>query len=328
MGKGRRPEALCLSRADVESVAPPMSEVVVAVERALLEKGLGRAEMPPKIGIHPRPDSLCHAMPAWLPSFKAAGIKWVSAFPDNARKGLPQVSGLIILNDPDVGLPTCIMDCTWVTAARTGAATAVAARRLARPESKVVAIVACGVQGRSNLEALKTVFPGISLVRAFDADRAAAERYAEEMRRRLGVDVAVAGSAAEAVEGADIAVTSGPIVRGSKWRLGPKCFAEGVFISPVDLDSYLEPEVFRAAGKFYTDDLAQFAAYRKMGFFEGVPEPVGDLGDLLAGRSPGRTDAREMTISANLGLAVEDVAVAAAIYERARIEGRGTVLRL
>ncbi|MCX7805588.1 MAG: ornithine cyclodeaminase family protein [Planctomycetota bacterium] len=326
-GNGRL-EALYLSRTDVESVAPPMAEVVAAVERALLEKGSGRIEMPPKIGIHPRPDSLCHAMPAWLPSLKAAGIKWVSAFPDNARRGLPQVSGLIILNDPDTGLPVCIMDCTWITAARTGAATAAAARRLARPGSETVAIVACGVQGRSNLEALKSVFPGIGLVRAFDTNRAAAELYADQMRRKLDVEVLVTGSAEEAVRGADIVVTSGPIVRNSGWRLGRSCFAEGVFISPVDLDSYLEPEVFRAAGRFYTDDSAQFAAYRKMGFFEGVPDPLGDLGELLAGRKPGRTDPREITISANLGLAIEDVAVAVAIHARAREKGVGTILPL
>ena len=319
---------LYLSRADVEAIAMPMAEVIEAVEEALREKGTGRAEMPPKIGIHPRPDSLCHAMPAWLPAAGGAGIKWVSAFPANAEKGLPQVSGLITINDPDTGLPLCVMDCTWVTAVRTGAATAVAARYLARGDSETVAIVACGVQGRSNLQALKTVLPELSKVKAFDSRCDTAQAYAAEMRASLGIEVQIAESAQEAVRDSDIVVTSGPISRRSDWKLGPESFAEGTFISAVDLDSYLKPEVFAAAGKFYTDDSAQFASYRRMGFFEGVTDPMGDLGDILAGRKPGRENDREITISANLGLAVEDVAVAARVYRKALAAGIGTELPL
>src|SRR5512143_1234464 len=132
-----RSEFLYLSKDDVVSAGLTMAEIVGTVERAFVEMGNGRVEMPPKPGIHPGQggDNFIHAMPAYIPAMKSAGIKWVSGYPVNQAKGLPYITGLLILNDPETGLPKAVMDCTWITAMRTAAATAVAARRLARPES-------------------------------------------------------------------------------------------------------------------------------------------------------------------------------------------------
>ena len=144
---------LYLSRSDVERVGVSMVEIVDALASMFREKAAGRIEMPPKPGIHTRPDALMHAMPAYVPALDAAGMKWIAGYPANPAKGLPYITGLIVLNDPDTGLPIAIMDGTWITAMRTGAASALAGRYLARPDSSTVGIVACGVQGRSNLEA-------------------------------------------------------------------------------------------------------------------------------------------------------------------------------
>ena len=102
-----------------------MSQVIRALEDVFIEKGNHRVEMPPKPGIHPCPDAFIHAMPAYVPAMGAAGVKWVSGFPQNMPKNLPYISGLLILNDPETGIPVCVMDCTWITAKRTGAATGV-----------------------------------------------------------------------------------------------------------------------------------------------------------------------------------------------------------
>ena len=111
-----------LSRNDVESLALPMKEIIEAVEAAFREKGEGTAEMPPKPGVHPLEDAFIHAMPAFLGGMGAAGMKWVSGFPQNPDRGLPYISGLFVLNDVETGLPLSVMDCTWITGARTGAA--------------------------------------------------------------------------------------------------------------------------------------------------------------------------------------------------------------
>ena len=125
-----RPDSvLYLSRENVANLGLSMPTIIDAVENMFREKGEGRVEMPPKPGIHTQPDAFIHAMPAYIPSLGAAGVKWISGYPGNQAKGLPYITGLLILNDPETGVPTAIMDATWLTAQRTGAATAVAAAR-------------------------------------------------------------------------------------------------------------------------------------------------------------------------------------------------------
>ena len=106
-----------------------MTDCIEALELAFREKGEGRVEMPPKPGIHPGgEDNFIHAMPAYIPAMKSAGMKWVSGYPGNQAKGLPYINGLLILNDVDTGIPLSVMDCSWITAMRTGAASAVSAK--------------------------------------------------------------------------------------------------------------------------------------------------------------------------------------------------------
>src|SRR5512142_466010 len=142
---------LYLSQAQVASLGVTMREIVDALEIAFREHGNGRAEMPPKPGVHTQPDAFIHAMPAFIPALHSVGVKWVSGYPENFKRGLPYITGLLILNDDETGLPLAVMDCTWITAYRTGAASALAAQYLARPQSEVAGILACGVQGRTNL---------------------------------------------------------------------------------------------------------------------------------------------------------------------------------
>ena len=151
-------DLLYLSRADVEAAGVDMATVIALVEEGFREKAAGRVEMPPKPGIHPQPDAFIHAMPAYVAGMRSAGVKWVGGNPANPPRGLPYISGLIILNDVDTCVPYAVMDCTWITGYRTGAATAVAAKHLARPESRTAGILACGFQGRTNLIALAEVF--------------------------------------------------------------------------------------------------------------------------------------------------------------------------
>ncbi len=318
---------LYLTRSHVESLAIPMEEVVDAVESALEEKGRGTVEMPPKPGVHPAPDSFIHAMPAFLQEMGAAGIKWVSGFPGNLERDLPYISGLFILNDPATGFPLSVMDCTWITGVRTGAATAVAARYLARKESSSVGIVACGVQGRTNLEALSCLFP-LERVHAFDIDPAVARRYAREMGQALELEVVPVDRVKEAVEGMDLVVTSGPILKHPEPVIPPDWLGEGAFACPLDFDSYWTPEALAQVDRLVTDDLAQFRYYRDVGYFRSTPDPVADLGQVVVGQAPGRTSPGERTLSLNLGLAIEDVATARLIYQRACREGVGTELPL
>jgi ornithine cyclodeaminase/alanine dehydrogenase len=320
-------QVLYLSRADVEKIALPMREIIAALEEMFREKGEGRVEMPPKPGIHPLPDAFIHAMPASLPGIGAAGMKWVSGFPRNQERGLPYISGLLILNDPETGIPIAVMDCTWITAMRTGAATAVAAKYLAREDSSSVGIIACGVQGRSNLEALACVFE-IGRVRAYDIHPAVARVFADEMAAALGLEIGVVASAREAVVGSDLVVTSGPILKNPTPTIESGWLGQGCFGSAVDFDSYWQGAALREADKIVTDDIPQMEHYRDVGYFKDTPKAHCDLAEVVCGKKPGRERADERIIAINLGIAPDDMATAIRIYERAVSTGVGTSLPL
>ena len=325
---GTSAELLYLSRANVEEVDLPMKEIIKAVEQVFKEKGDGRIEMPPKPGIHPVKDSFIHAMPAYVSGMKAAGMKWVSGFPENYKKGLPYISGLLILNDPETGIPISVMDCAWITAMRTGAATAVAAKYLARKDSGVMGMLGCGVQGRTNLGAIKVAFPKLSRVSAYDIDSKVLARYAKDMEKEHGVKVIQATSPRKAVEGSDIVVTAGPILKHPSPVIEPSWFKKGGFACPLDFDSYWRNDAMQSVDKFCTDDRNQLEYYKTVGYFGGIPKVHADLGEIVTARKRARENDDERIISMNLGVAIEDMATAIRIYERAKTKGVGTWVSL
>jgi ornithine cyclodeaminase/alanine dehydrogenase-like protein (mu-crystallin family) len=320
-------QLLYLSRADVENVGLEMKTVIDLLEKAFLEKGQGRVEMPPKPGIHTMPDAFIHAMPAYIPSMRSAGIKWVSGYPDNFKRGLPYISGLLILNDAETGIPYAVMDCTWITAYRTGAASGLAAKYLARPESETVGILACGVQGRTNLEALACLFP-IKRVYAYDVLPKIQQKFIDEMRVKFGFEMIEVQEPRQAVVDSDLVVTSGPILKHPTPTIEADWLQPGAFGSAVDFDSYWTGAAFRQADRISTDDHAQFQYYKSVGYFQQTPDPYADLGEIVAGLKPGRQSEDERTLAINLGLAMDDMAVAPDIYRRAREKNLGTWLSL
>ena len=328
-GDNMKPKQLLyLSQDDVKATGLTMGEIIDALDVAFREKGKGLTEMPPKPGIHPGGgDNFIHAMPAYIPAIKAAGVKWVSGFPENHKLGLPYITGLLILNDPETGLPISVMDCVWITAMRTGAASALSARYLARPESSVIGILACGVQGRTNLEAMKVLFP-IKRVLAYDMDKNISRRYAEEMGSRFDLDVVPVSTPREAVSGCDIVVTSGPILKKPHATIQAGWMDAGAFASLVDFDTYWHPDAMAESDKFCTDDIQQLLHYRQNGYFQDIPALYADLAELVVGQRTGRETSTERTMTANLGLALEDMAVAPLIYQRALEKGIGTLLAL
>ncbi|MCB9446288.1 MAG: ornithine cyclodeaminase family protein [Ardenticatenaceae bacterium] len=321
-------QLLYLSQAEVAAVGLSMAEIIDAVEAAFGEKGHGRVEMPPKPGVHPGGgDNFIHAMPAYIPGLKSAGVKWVSGYPENQKRGLPYITGLLIYNDVDTGIPLAVMDCVWITAMRTAAASVVGAKYLARPESSTLGILGCGVQGRSHIEAFNVAFP-LQKVMAYDVDTAVAQKFAAEMNEQIGLDVAVVSTPREAVSGCDLVVTAGPILKHPHQTIKAGWLDEGAFASLVDFDSYWHPDAMMEAAKFCTDDVPQLRHYQSAGYFQQIPAIHGDLGELVTGQKSGRETVAERTMTANLGLAMDDMAVAPLIYQRAVEKGMGTWLPL
>jgi ornithine cyclodeaminase/alanine dehydrogenase-like protein (mu-crystallin family) len=249
-------------------------------------------------------------------------------FPENpARRGLPTIQGVVVLCDAGSGVPLAILDSAAVTALRTGAATAVAARRLARPDSRVATVVGCGVQGRAQLQALRAVLP-LSRVFAFDIEVDRARAFADEARADGGLLVEATDDLPAAMAASDVCVTCTPARRPVLRRAWVR---PGTFLAAVGADApgkqELEPELL-AAGRLVVDVLEQCAEIGELahGLRAGLVtlEQVGaELGQVVAGLRPGRESREEITIFDSSGTAIQDVAVAALAYERAVVGGRG-----
>lgn len=317
---------LYLSSSDVERCDVAMPAIIDLVELALAEHGHGRTEMPPKLGIHPQPGTLLHAMPAWVSAAQAAGMKWVGAFPQNVKVGLPAVMGLIVLNDPATGAPLSIMDATWITAARTGASAAVAARALGPKDAGTIAIIGPGVLGRSTVAALREVFPSLKRVRAFAPNRETMQRFARDVEARNDVNVDAAGSVADAVRSAEVVVTAAPWPRPGGTPSVTREVLKGVrFCCALDLDGSLAVDAVAAADRFFADDVATFELHRERGVFRDWPKPA-ELANVVAGKTLARQRPDEQLVCANLGLGIYDVVIARRVFEVARERGIGTEL--
>ena len=319
---------LYLSRADVESLQIPMTAVIAAVEEGFRRKGLGQTQMPPKTPIYPRPDGVfLHAMPAYVAGLDAASVKWVGGSEYNWKYGLPNITGLLILNDPETMLPLAVMDCTWITAMRTGAANAVAMKYLG-PRCPVEAgLIGCGVQGRSNALAMKALHPGLECLRVYDVKPEAAAAFAAEMGALLALRVEVVASAKEAVVGADLVVTAAYMPHDFVPYIEDDWLKPGAMAAPVDYNVAWTTELCQRMDKLVTDDVAQMDFYRPRGYFQGLPTPW-ELGDVVAGKKPGRERDDERTMAMCLGIGIDDAVTAQLVYRTAREQSVGVELPL
>ena len=321
-----------LTGADVVAAMPSLPERLDLAEATL--RGLAEgAELPPKIGVHPRPQaSFAHAMPALLPglapdgSGDRLGMKWVSGNPANNDAGLAGIHGLLLLNDPVTTVPIAIMDAGPITAERTAATTGVAIRAFALDVGRAprAALIGAGVQGRSHVPVLGHVLPGVELV-VFDRDPGRAASLAALAAATEGIgSVSVAASAREAVEGADVVVTVASFVPPPERQvMTNEWLTPHALVVPVDYATYCAAEVARDAGLFLVDHMAQFLANRDIGNFDGYPEPTAMLGEALA-RGVRRPAGR--VVATHLGTGLADVIFGSAILAAATQRGLGTIL--
>ncbi len=319
-------QLLYLSRVEIEALAVSVDEVREAVEAAFREKAAGQVEMPPKPGIHTAPDAFIHAMPAHLQGMSVAGIKWVSGYPGNRHYGLPYITGLLILNCPETGVPLAVMDCTWITEKRTAAATAVAVKRLASEDARRLAIIGAGVQGRANTDALRRVCPGIREVAAFDPSDEARAIFEREVSA-WGLRVEQAPTPNAAVAEADIVVTCAPIVKDPQPVIPPEWLKPGSVVASLDFDATVMAAVGHAVDGMWVDDGDQFEYYRRHGHFAGMPTKYQELAALVSTGHERRAPSDRYLV-VNLGIALEDMATALVIYQRALAQNLGTVLPL
>jgi alanine dehydrogenase len=293
---------LYLTQDEVKSVLD-MKSTLEAVESAFKEMGNDNIEMPARVYLHFDKGVLI-AMPAYMPGLGAAGTKLVTVHPGNKQAhGLPAVIARIVLNSPDNGLPLAIMDGTYVTALRTGAAGATGIKYLSREDSKVIGLCGLGVQGRSQVMGLMEVRPDVEKVKVYDIIPEAKAAFVDEMKAKYpGVEWIAAKSAKEAAEGSDIVITCTP---------SPKAFIDGDWlkkgchVSAIGADTGAKRElmtsVITRCDKLVVDFIPQafvvgdFKAPKDEGIIT-EDDIYAELGKIVAGHKDGRTSPEEITL--------------------------------
>ncbi len=326
------PDTLILTRAEVASLLS-LEECIAAVEDAFRLHGEGQAATPGVLALHSA-EGAFHIKAGILgssrPYFVAKGSTNFAANPQ--RYGLPAIQGVIVLCDAVDGRLLALLDSIEITIQRTGAATAVAAKYLARPDSRVATICGCGNQGRVQLRCLKTVLP-LERVHAFDADAGRARAFAEEMSRELGIKVEAVTDLGRAARESDAIVTCTP----SKQAYFKKEFVRpGTFLAAVGADApdkqELEPALLVGC-KLVTDVTEQCATLGELHHALEVglltrAAVHAELGEVVARRKPGRTSAEEITLFDSTGMALQDAAATILVYEKALRGGAGLRVKL
>jgi len=323
---------LILSRGEVADLLN-INEYIAAVEQVFKLYGEGKTQPPGILGVHAH-DGGFHIKAGILEldrSFFAAKIN--ANFPQNAtRFGLPLIQGAVFLADAQNGYPLAIMDSMEITIRRTGAATAVAAKYLARPDSKSILVCGCGNQGRVSIQALARIF-SVEHVFAYDIDNIQARRFANEVSDELKIAVESTRDLEEAMKRSDICVTCTPSTR---FFLKQEYVQRGTFVAAVGADSEtkqeLEPALL-ARNKTVVDIVDQCASIGEL--HHAIASDLmtkqhvhAELGEVIAGTKPGRTSSDEIIIFDSTGMALQDVITSATVYKKAVDKGVGSIVDL
>lgn len=314
---------LYLSSADVSALALTPRDTANAVEEAYRALAEGGAASVPKSGFDVTASTFFHAMPARYDRKGAVGIKWIGTAL-NAAHGLPHINAIIVLNDIDTAVIRAVMDGTVITALRPAAVSLVAARGLARRDSRRISFYPCGVQALAHLEAFAAEFP-VDHVTCFSRSTATAEAFAVKARAR-GFAATVVTDARAAVEHQDIIVTSAPRAADLVKILDPSWLSPGAFVTGVDLARSWQCRDLRALELLATDNHIQSREAAATGVISWIGEYDAELSELVSGQHPGRTSPEQRAFFIHPGLGLGDIAMASMIVERAQKMGIGTRL--
>ena len=325
-------EVLFLTAREIQNLLT-LDDCIGAVEHAFRAYGEGKAVPPAVLSVHTEGGGF-HVKAGLLEfhrSYFAAKVN--GNFPENrARFGLPTIQGVIVLCDAANGSPLAVMDSRDITLLRTAAATAVAAKLLARQDSRTLTICGCGNQGRIQLKALSRVCH-LETVFAYDRDAEQASRFSQDLTSDLMISVRAVSDLIPAVRQSDICVTC---TTSMQPLLASDDVSRGTFIAAVGADNPQKQEIhpsLMAANKIVCDILEQCAVMGDLhhALSAGVvtrADVYAELGEVVAGKKPGRESEDEITIFDSTGMALQDVAAAAFLYEKAQRSGSGVRLSL
>jgi ornithine cyclodeaminase/alanine dehydrogenase-like protein (mu-crystallin family) len=318
-----------LTTSDLEGLGLTIGRIADVLEEAFRHKAAGHVISPPMTFFHREKGGWFNSMVCSIPPLGFAGCKFQAGDASNpAARGLPSIQGMYVLCEDTGGRMVAIIDARWLTAIRTAAVGALFARREARKGAATVGILGCGVQGELQLRAFKEVVPSVSRCRAYDTVPAQAQRYLEKMSGRHGVEIEIVDTPEAAVRGADIVMSSGPIVKARKPCIAPDWLAPGSLYISLDRDCYITDPAVAAMDLVFSDDReALLHAKEHEASFTSVSRVDADLGEIAAGGAVTRRSSEERIAVFVNGLGIEDLAAAVEVFRRAQEKDAGQQLR-
>ncbi|UTW11632.1 ornithine cyclodeaminase family protein [Marinobacterium rhizophilum] len=322
-------QMLYLTKQEVINIGLTPEDILGLTREALIEHGHKRFEMPAKIGVHPYDDVFYHAMPAYVPSKKAVGMKWIECYPRNPKEhDLPQTTGLLVVNDVDTGAPVALMDSTWITAVRTPAVTVLAAAAL-HPDAETFGMFGCGVQGIEHVKYIVHTLKKLKKIYIYDINEASMDNLIREVQPLIDVEIVKGRSAEEVTKSCEVLCSATIILKDRLSVVKDEWVSRGQTILPCDLNTFWAPETSRRADKYIVDSIEEHELFAGMGYFpEGLPSIYAETGEILAGIKPGRSHSDELIVNSNIGMAVCDIVVGKEIFDRAILANAGTRLGL
>lgn len=322
-------ELLYITREQCASLGLSRQVILDLTRQALLAHGTRQYQMPAKIGVHPMDDVFYHAMPAYVPSCEAVGVKWVECYPQNpVRYGLPQTTGLLILNDLATGCPMAVMDSTWLTAMRTPAVTVLAAAHL-HPGASTFGMFGCGIQGIEHVRFACMTLNDLERIYVYDTQASAMDNLLETVGCEFDVEIMKATSPEQLVRSSQVLSSATVIAREPLACVPDAWVSAGQTILPCDLNTFWDPATSRRADLYIVDSLESHQLFESSGYFpDGLPRVHAETGQVLAGLKAGRTSPDQLIVCSNIGMAVCDVVVGRALLDLALEQGVGTRLPL
>jgi ornithine cyclodeaminase/alanine dehydrogenase len=305
------------------------TEVLELTREALVAHGRKEYEMPAKIGVHPFPEVFFHAMPAYVPSKLALGMKWIECYPNNpARFNLPQTTGLLLLNDILSGCPIAIMDSAWITAMRTPAVTVLAAAAL-HPGAATFGMFGCGVQGVEHVKYVGHTLKQLKTIHIYDVKEENMDRLIAEVQPKIKARIVKGRGFEDVAKSCEVLSSATFIVKRPYAFVKDEWVGKGQTILPCDLNTFWDPAIAQRADKYIVDSAEEHELFARAGYFPGgLPRITCETGQILAGLRPGREREDQLIVCSNIGMSVCDVVVGREVLNRALDKGLGLKLPL
>jgi ornithine cyclodeaminase/alanine dehydrogenase-like protein (mu-crystallin family) len=318
-----------MTRDEVVATGLTETDILALTRDALVAHGKKDYEMPAKIGVHPFQEVFFHAMPAYVPGKLALGCKWIECYPGNPEKfGLPQTTGLLLINDVLSGCPLAVMDCAWVTAMRTPAVTVLAAAAL-HPDAETFGMFGCGVQGVEHVKFAPHTLKKLKKIVVYDTREARMDDLIAQVQPRIPVPIVKGASFEQVTKDCEVLSSATFIVREPFSFVRDAWVAKGQTILPCDLNTFWDPATSMRADKYIVDSAEEHELFAGAGYFPGgLPRITCQTGEVLAGLKPGRERPDELIVCSNIGMSVCDVVVGREVLDRALALGIGRKLPL